>query len=83
MSPQSAALLEAMIRQQCKALRLPTIGSQFPKLAADAGRFCAIAGIGVYEKLAGARGACVWFGGRACCASRRAKAFLGTCRRLS
>jgi hypothetical protein len=38
MSQQSAALVEATVRQQCKALRLPTIGSQFARLAADVSR---------------------------------------------
>lgn len=36
MSEQSAALVEATIRQQCKALHLPTIGSQFVRLAGEA-----------------------------------------------
>ncbi len=36
MTEQSAALVETMIRQHCKALHLPTIGSQFVRLAAEA-----------------------------------------------
>ena len=36
MNEQSAALVEATVRQQCKALHLPTIGSQFGSLAAEA-----------------------------------------------
>jgi DNA replication protein DnaC len=36
MNEQSAALVEATVRQQCKALHLPTIGSQFGPLAAEA-----------------------------------------------
>jgi DNA replication protein DnaC len=36
MSEQTAALVEATIRQQCKALHMPTIGSQFVGLAAEA-----------------------------------------------
>jgi len=36
MSAQSAALVEAAIRQQCKALYLSTIGSQFLRLAGEA-----------------------------------------------
>lgn len=36
MKEQSAALVETMIRQHCKLLRLPTIGSQFVRLAAEA-----------------------------------------------
>ena len=36
MSEQSAALVEATIRQQCKALHMPTIGSQFVGLALEA-----------------------------------------------
>jgi DNA replication protein DnaC len=36
MSEQSAALVEATVRQQCKALHLPTIGSQFGSLAGEA-----------------------------------------------
>jgi DNA replication protein DnaC len=36
MSQQSAALVEATVRQQCKALRLPTISSQFARLADEA-----------------------------------------------
>ncbi len=36
MSEQKAALLEASIRQHCKALRTPTIGSQFQRLAEQA-----------------------------------------------
>ena len=36
MSEQSAALVEATVRQHCKALHMPTIGSQFVGLAAEA-----------------------------------------------
>lgn len=36
MSEQGAALLEATVRQHCKALRLPTIASQFLRLADQA-----------------------------------------------
>jgi DNA replication protein DnaC len=36
MREQSAALVETMIRQHCKTLHLPTIGSQFVRLAAEA-----------------------------------------------
>jgi hypothetical protein len=36
MSEQGAALLEAAIRQHCKALRLPTVASQFLRLAQQA-----------------------------------------------
>jgi DNA replication protein DnaC len=36
MSEQTAALVEATIRQQCKALHMPTIGSQFVGLAGEA-----------------------------------------------
>jgi DNA replication protein DnaC len=36
MREQSAALVEATIRQQCKALHMPTIGSQFAGLAVEA-----------------------------------------------
>jgi len=36
MSEQSAALVEATVRQHCKTLHLPTIGSQFGRLAAEA-----------------------------------------------
>jgi DNA replication protein DnaC len=36
MSEQSTAIVEAMIRQHCKALHLPTVGSQFVRLAAEA-----------------------------------------------
>jgi DNA replication protein DnaC len=36
MSEQSAALVEATIRQQCKALHLPTVGAQFARLAPEA-----------------------------------------------
>ena len=36
MSQQSAALVETVIRQHCKTLHLPTIGSQFMRLAAEA-----------------------------------------------
>ena len=36
MSEQSVALVEATVRQQCKALHLPTIGSQFGSLAGEA-----------------------------------------------
>lgn len=36
MTEQSAALVETMIGQHCKTLRLPTIGSQFVRLAAEA-----------------------------------------------
>ena len=36
MKEQSAALVETMIRQHCKLLRLPTIGFQFVRLAAEA-----------------------------------------------
>jgi DNA replication protein DnaC len=36
MSEQSAALVEAAVRQHCKTLHLPTIGSQFVRLAAEA-----------------------------------------------
>ena len=36
MTEQGAALAETMIRQHCKTLHLPTIGSQFMRLAAEA-----------------------------------------------
>ena len=36
MTEQSAALVESMIGQHCKILRLPTIGSQFARLASEA-----------------------------------------------
>jgi DNA replication protein DnaC len=36
MSEQSAALVESMVRQHCKTLHLPTLGSQFVRLAAEA-----------------------------------------------
>ncbi len=36
MTEQQTALLEATIRQHCKTLRLPTIGSQFQRLAEQA-----------------------------------------------
>jgi len=36
MTEQSAALVEATVRQHCKTLRLPTIGSQFVGLSAEA-----------------------------------------------
>jgi DNA replication protein DnaC len=36
MSEQSAALVEATVRQHCKTLHLPTIGTQFARLAAEA-----------------------------------------------
>jgi len=36
MTEQSAALVETVIRQHCKTLHLPTIGSQFVRLAAEA-----------------------------------------------
>lgn len=36
MTGQSAALVETMIGQHCKILRLPTIGSQFARLAGEA-----------------------------------------------
>jgi DNA replication protein DnaC len=36
MTEQSAALVESMIGQHCKILRLPTIGSQFARLAGEA-----------------------------------------------
>jgi DNA replication protein DnaC len=36
MTEQSTALVETMIRQHCKTLHLPTIGSQFVRLAAEA-----------------------------------------------
>jgi DNA replication protein DnaC len=36
MTEQTAALVEAMVRQHCKTLHLPTIGSQFVRLAAEA-----------------------------------------------
>jgi DNA replication protein DnaC len=36
MSEQSASLVEATIRQQCKALHMPSIASQFARLAAEA-----------------------------------------------
>jgi DNA replication protein DnaC len=36
MTGQSTALLESAVRQHCKSLHLPTIGSQFGRLAAEA-----------------------------------------------
>lgn len=36
MSEQSAGIVESMIRSHCKILHLPTIGSQFARLAAEA-----------------------------------------------
>ena len=36
MTEQSAALTETVIRQHCKTLHLPTVGSQFVRLAAEA-----------------------------------------------
>jgi DNA replication protein DnaC len=36
MKEQGAALVEASVRQQCKTLHLPTIGSQFVRLAGEA-----------------------------------------------
>ena len=36
MTEQSAALVETVIRQHCKTLHLPTIGSQFMRLGAEA-----------------------------------------------
>ena len=38
MKEQAAALLEATVRQHCKALRLPTVASQFLPLAQQAGK---------------------------------------------
>jgi DNA replication protein DnaC len=36
MTEPSGGLTEAIIRQHCKTLHLPTIGSQFARLAAEA-----------------------------------------------
>lgn len=36
MTEQSAALVETVIREHCKTLHLPTVGSQFVRLAAEA-----------------------------------------------
>ena len=36
MSEQSAGIVESMIRSHCKTLHLPTIGSQFARLATEA-----------------------------------------------
>jgi len=36
MSEHNAALVESMVRQHCKTLHLPTLGSQFARLAAEA-----------------------------------------------
>ena len=36
MSEQSTALVEATVRQHCKTLHLPTVGSQCVRLAAEA-----------------------------------------------
>ena len=36
MSEHNAALVESMVRQHCKTLHLPTLGSQFVRLAAEA-----------------------------------------------
>ena len=35
---ETAGLQESVIKQQCKALRLPTIGGQFSRVAAQAER---------------------------------------------